>query len=78
MLLFFCQDMYLALLWLNYRHVRCTQHDQNISTTPYVFIVGVHSCLVLPSRAPPAIPLPAPAVPAAVVGDRYPSGPLEG
>jgi hypothetical protein len=27
----------------------------------------VHSCLVLPSRAPPAIPLPAPAVPAAVL-----------
>jgi hypothetical protein len=36
-----------------------------ISTTPYVFSVGV--CLVLPSRAPPAIPLPAPTVPAAVL-----------
>jgi hypothetical protein len=36
-----------------------------ISTTPYVFSVGV--CLVLPSRAPPAIPLLAPAVPAAVL-----------
>jgi hypothetical protein len=38
-----------------------------ISTTPYVFSVGVHNCFVLPSRVPPAIPLPAPAVPAAVL-----------